>query len=427
VSQEPSSSTAVPGGSPVEHVVHVRNEGDTVEEYRFTVVGPLARFAAVEPTELRLYPGDEGTTTVTFTVPKDREALAGPTPFGVQVVPRVHPEISDVIEGTVTVSPFAEMRADMSPVTVRGRLSARLQLSVENRGNAPLPVTLQARDQEDALRFDDVAGPVWVPPGTTAWPSLTVRPRRRRLTKKPERFPLTVQVVPSQDAERAGARAVALRATFVRLRFAPAWVLVGIVALVLAGLLAGGTVYVVKQVAATRLSLPTTSGSQTAGAPPPPPAQNGGRSQNGTQSQNGSGGSTTVLIAHNGEALTAKGAANGLTPQTTRQGGDGQDWKLLTTQGGGRVITPGGDGSRALDQRTAADGTPLDLTALDTGKVSRSQVWTVKPTGSGGEQATIVNSATGDCLTDAGDGRTVVGATCQPGAAKAQVWNLTGS
>ena len=110
----------------------MRNGGDTVEEYQLSLVGALSRWSQITPEKLRLFPADEGTVTITIKVPRTPEALAGPTPFGVRVVPREHPELSDVAEGTVAVTPFGELRAEMNPVTVRGRLSALLRFTVND-------------------------------------------------------------------------------------------------------------------------------------------------------------------------------------------------------------------------------------------------------------------------------------------------------
>ncbi|WP_433555646.1 hypothetical protein ACQPWY_24675 [Pseudonocardia xinjiangensis] len=126
-SLEPTSSTVTPGAGAATFTLKVRNNGDTVEEYQLSVLGPLSRFCQFTPDKLRLFPGDEGTVTLTVKVPRTPEVLAGPTPIGVRVVPREHPELSDVAEGTVTVTSFGDLRAEMNPVTVRGRAALQRQ------------------------------------------------------------------------------------------------------------------------------------------------------------------------------------------------------------------------------------------------------------------------------------------------------------
>jgi hypothetical protein len=117
---DPPLSTVDPGGGPATHTLRVRNNGDTVEEYGLSVVGPLSTWTQVAPDRLRIYPGDEATATITVAVPHPPSAAAGPTPFGVRVVPRMHPELSDVVEGTVTVAPVAQLHTSRVELTEFG-------------------------------------------------------------------------------------------------------------------------------------------------------------------------------------------------------------------------------------------------------------------------------------------------------------------
>lgn len=104
--------------------LRVRNTGDVVDEYRFEPVGDLAPYARVEPPSLRLYPGTTGTVEVSFDVPRTPDAAAGPHPYAVRITPTEHPEATTVPEGNVTVTPFTEVRAELVPPVVKGRLRA---------------------------------------------------------------------------------------------------------------------------------------------------------------------------------------------------------------------------------------------------------------------------------------------------------------
>jgi hypothetical protein len=439
-SLDPASSSAVPGAAAATHTLRVRNGGDTVEEYQLSVVGPLAPWAVLAPDRLRLYPGDEGTATITITVPRTSKATAGPTPFGVRVVPRVNAELSDVAEGTVSVAPFGELRADMNPVTVRGRLSAALQLTVDNRGNAPLHVRLDGRDDEDVLRFDEQDEPVQVPPGVTGNPPLRVRPRRRRFTGRSERFPFSVTVTPADPDAAAGAQPVQLRGTYVRLALIPTWLLLALIALLLAAAVAAGLLYlpftnlqrfVFPQPPPVVVAAPNVQPPQQVQPPAPQPAQQAPQQVQPPpppeQNQGGQNQNLTVTIAHGDLALTAvdnpRGDGSPAPVVGPRNAGQetGRIWTLLQLQDGSVAIVPAATGNRVLEQPNPVDNSQLGLTDVSgNNQLAASQTWFLQPADGG---FTIVNSGTRDCLTDIGEGRPVVGSPC--GLGDAQTWEIT--
>src|SRR3954470_14273454 len=140
-SLEPASATVDPGGSTTVRL-RLRNTGDVVDEYRFEAVGALAPWTAVEPQTLRLYPGTTGSVELTFAPPRTPDATAGPNPYAIHITPTEHPEATTVPEGNLTITPFTEIRAELVPPTVQGRLRGRPKLAVDNLGNTPLTASL---------------------------------------------------------------------------------------------------------------------------------------------------------------------------------------------------------------------------------------------------------------------------------------------
>ena len=120
-SLEPASATVDPGGSTTVRL-RLRNTGDVVDEYRFEPVGDIAPWTTVEPQTLRLYPGTTGTVELTFAPPRTPDATAGPNPYAVRITPTEHPEATTVPEGNLTITPFTEVRAELVPPTVKGRV-----------------------------------------------------------------------------------------------------------------------------------------------------------------------------------------------------------------------------------------------------------------------------------------------------------------
>ncbi|MEY9845451.1 hypothetical protein ABH940_002529 [Streptacidiphilus sp. BW17] len=176
-SLDPASTTVDPGGTATVRL-RVRNTGDVVDEYRFVPVGDVAAYATVEPATLRLYPGTTGSVEIRFAPPRSPDATAGPNPYGIQVVPTEHPEATTVPEGNLSITPFAELRAELVPPTVRGRFRGRPVLALDNLGNTRLTASVSGLDEGDQLAFEFHPATVQIEPGRAAFVKAAVRPRR---------------------------------------------------------------------------------------------------------------------------------------------------------------------------------------------------------------------------------------------------------
>lgn len=427
-SLDPATSTVVPGAAASTLTLRVRNTTDQVEEYQLTAVGPLARWTRLSPERLRIYPGDEGTATVTVEVPRTSDAAAGPTPLGIRVVPQVNSQLTDVAECSVTITPFGELRAQMTPVTLRARLSGFVRISVENRGNMPLMVNLEGKDDEDVLRFDKGGiDAVRVPAATLSRPQLRIRSVRRRLIARQVRYPFAVTVSPVNEESAAGALPVELRGTYIQRSLLSRWVVLLVLLLFLAALLYY-LLYLLPSLQNPVLGLQSPPGA-VAVAPPPagqtPPQQNG-QDDRQVEDQN-----LTVTIRHGNVALASivdprgdGGPAPVLRPAERGEGD--QIWQLLQVGDGRVAVVPASATDNVLEQPNPADTSQLGLTRIGRGAgLAREQTWELRPVGE--SQVVFVNSATGDCMTDAGVGRAVQGATCTNDRAQEQVWQLTRS
>ncbi|MFI7582790.1 hypothetical protein ACH9DO_03240 [Kocuria sp. M1N1S27] len=191
-----TSGTTLEAGGAASVPLTVRNDRDVVDEYRFRVVGPLARWATVEPATVSVYPGDSATVTVLFHPPRSWEVAAGNAPYGVQVLPAQHPQDSVVAEGVVGVQPFWETSAELVPRTSEGRGGGRHRVAVDNRGNTPVTVQLVPKDPEERLQLVLGAPALRIPPGTVQSADLKVRPRRRMWRGTQTAHPFTVELRP---------------------------------------------------------------------------------------------------------------------------------------------------------------------------------------------------------------------------------------
>ncbi|MET9673124.1 peptidoglycan-binding protein [Streptomyces sp. NPDC006482] len=192
-SLDPADVTVEPGARTSARL-RVRNTGDTVEEYRLSLVGKPSGWSRVEPDVLRLYPGSEGTAEISFAPPRSSDVEAGPVAYGIRVDPRENAATRDVVEGRLTLTPFTETRAELLPPALFGRFRGRARIAVDNLGNTPLTASLVVRDDANRLTFDVKPNAVQIAPGRAAFGELVVRPQAVRWTGAEESHRFTVAV-----------------------------------------------------------------------------------------------------------------------------------------------------------------------------------------------------------------------------------------
>ena len=215
-SLEPASTTVDPGGTTSVRL-RVRNTGDVVDEYRFIPVGEIAPYITVEPPTLRLYPGTTGSVELTFAPPRTPDAAAGPSPYAVQIIPTEHPEATTVPEGNVTITPFVELRAELVPVTVKGRFRGRSRLAIDNLGNTRLTASIIGADNGDQLSYDIHPANIQIEPGRAGFVRTTLRPRQIAWLGRKENRPYRLAV------QRSGSAPVRVEGTYVQKGVLPRW------------------------------------------------------------------------------------------------------------------------------------------------------------------------------------------------------------
>lgn len=227
----------VPGGT-ASCAVRIRNTGDVVDSYTVSVVGDAARWATAMPAVLSLFPGGEGEVTVAFQPPRSPDLLARAIDFGVRVQAAEDPEGSFVEEGVVTVEPFVEITARLTPRTSEAKRKAKHVVAVENNGNAPVRVELSASDPDELLAFGIKPSSLTIDPGRTEHADVRVAARQGFLRGGDRHRPFQTVVSPT-----VGAPPQVLEGTLVQRaglpRFVPALV-AAVVVIALAALLLPG-------------------------------------------------------------------------------------------------------------------------------------------------------------------------------------------
>lgn len=262
VAIEPLSVSAEPGGES-DVWLRIRNTIDVAEEYHVDVVGEPARWCTAEPATLRLYPGTAGTVCLTFAPPRGPAPAAGPYPYGVRVQPVEVPDTVTVTEATVSVAPFADVRAELVPVIVKGWRRAQPRLAVDNYGNTPVMASMRAAVQDQSIDFETRTPGFQVPPGRAHFGVLTIRPNRLLWFGRQVRHPYTATVTPS------GSEPKPVSGTYIQTTLLPSWLarlFVALLALIVA-LVALWLSFAPKAVTQARRSSQASPAAQVSSAP----------------------------------------------------------------------------------------------------------------------------------------------------------------
>ncbi len=195
VSLEASELSVEPGKSTTVKV-SISNTGSIVERFDVCVLGPQAACASVEPSFVSLFPGTEGSVTVTFAPTRQPATEPGRFVFGVKAIPANNPAESSVEEGWLTVTSYHEVGADLIPAASRSRWrSGKLGLAVDNRGNVPEPISVNGLDPTARIMVKPRPATTTIAPGHTGFMRLRVRPRHRMIRgiQQHHRFKVRVQ------------------------------------------------------------------------------------------------------------------------------------------------------------------------------------------------------------------------------------------
>ena len=177
-----------------------------------SVLGEVAAWATPMPAALSLFPGADGTVTIQFQPPRSAQIRAGSCDFAVRVAATQNSDDSVVEEGSVTIEPFVDISARITPRTSEAKRTTRHVVSVENRGNAPVSVDISALDPDEALAFAPEPATLTIEPGDTDASSIKVVARKGFARGPAQHRPFQAHVTASGSTQPP----VLLDATFVQ-------------------------------------------------------------------------------------------------------------------------------------------------------------------------------------------------------------------
>ncbi|WP_159604860.1 COG1470 family protein [Agromyces humi] len=189
------TSASVDPGTPVSFTLTVLNDTLLVESFELAPVGQVAAWATVEPSTLTIYPGKSETATVTVLAPRSPESMIGEVALGVRARAVEQPDAMAVAETELTVLPFAQTEAELTPRIARGRGRHRVRVAVDNRGNTQLIASIAATSS-DRLGLSTPSPEVAVDPGHTEFVDIDLRPVAWVWRGDPVTHQYSVSVVP---------------------------------------------------------------------------------------------------------------------------------------------------------------------------------------------------------------------------------------
>ena len=283
---QPRTVPVIPGGQATV-IVRVRNSGTVVDQVGLEILGDARAWSTVEPLTLSLFPGAEGSATITFAPPRSSKVAAGAMTFGLRADSKEDPAGSVVDEGVLEVASFSDVSAEVVPRSSRGSTGATHDVAVDNRGNVTLNATLTAVDSDRLLAFEIRPPALLAAPGAATFAKVRVKPLKTFWLGAPVTRPFQLQVA-APDAPP-----VTLDGSLLQGPILPRWTLRAI-ALGLLLVVAG----IVLWLTLIRPAIESTARAQAeevlaaVGITPPPSAGAGGGSGGASASPSTSGGAS---------------------------------------------------------------------------------------------------------------------------------------
>jgi len=205
------------------------NRSDVVDHFRVELIGLPASWVTVPVEPLFLLPNSRNTTSVTFNPPMNSTSTAGEHAFEVRVSARAQGIMSAAVQGSLVIQPFYSYVIDMEPERIAS--GKYVQITINNSANTFGKYTLQARDREQALRFDLTAKQYTLAPGQNEQFSVRVLAKRRHLLGAPKTFPFEFSVIPTPAESYGGTQSASGEVTVQSL--IPGWLLGGCLLLII--------------------------------------------------------------------------------------------------------------------------------------------------------------------------------------------------
>jgi hypothetical protein len=177
-------------GSQGDVTLNVVNTGTVIDGITARVVGLADEHVTARPTVLPLFPDSAGQLTLTLGLPQSFPA--GRHPMTVEVLSRQPDSYPAYVNLDLIVPRSPALGLASRPELIRAHRTARFIVTVTNRGNVLLDVSLKVNDPEKLCAIGVQPAVMSLPPGGAAEAVITVRGRRMMMGTDVDR-PLLVE------------------------------------------------------------------------------------------------------------------------------------------------------------------------------------------------------------------------------------------
>lgn len=191
-----STIQVVPGSS-MTMPIEIMNKGERVDHFKVELAGLPPEWYTQPVEAIYLLPQNRETTSITFHPPMSSTSTAGGHAFEVRVSTRAQNINSVAVQGTLIIEPFSNYVATLEPERIRRK--GLCEVKVTNTGNTYGTYTIQARDREQAIRFEQAGKQYTLPPGQTEYVPIRVSPKGRPFFGRPQTHPFEVNITPDKE------------------------------------------------------------------------------------------------------------------------------------------------------------------------------------------------------------------------------------
>lgn len=179
--------------------LEVVNQDDVVDHFVIEVKGLPTEWFTIPSESLYLLPLSRETASVEFHPPLGVAASAGAHAFEVHVKSRARKISAVHIQGALLIDSIYNFKTELYPERLRGR--GRAEVFISNTGNIATTYSIQARDSEQAVRFQLEGQQYRLLPGEELLVGMQVKGRKRIWFGTQQMFPFMVTVTPNPTSE----------------------------------------------------------------------------------------------------------------------------------------------------------------------------------------------------------------------------------
>ncbi len=144
---------AMAAGNFAEATVTVRNLGQTVDQFRFSIDGLSNDWYDLTVTSIALFPNDQDNLKILIHPPRTADFKSGSYTFQLNVTSQESPDEKANVEFTVEVNAVPELKLEITPQRITGRRGT-YKILVSNPTDETATLDLEAVDEEAILHYD---------------------------------------------------------------------------------------------------------------------------------------------------------------------------------------------------------------------------------------------------------------------------------